>query len=148
MDIEFRGINEESGRFVYGCLIQSKPNKVDGDCASWIKPRDALMLGAISTPTDTFTKVKTSTVGQFTGLTDKNGKDIYAGDIVDDMFDCGQLKIIYYNEESAGFYSKSIKTWPITGKYDLSISISPETITGGEVIGNIHQHSHLLDKGE
>ena len=85
---------------------------------------------------------------QFTGLTDKNGKDIYAGDIVDDMFDCGQLKIIYYNEESAGFYSKSIKTWPITGKYDLSISISPETITGGEVIGNIHQHSHLLDKGE
>ena len=100
-------------------------------------------LCRLSNTDDDYTKVM-----QFTGLTDKNGKDIYSGDIVDDMFDCGQLKIIYYNEESAGFYSKSIKTWPITGKYDLSISISPETITGGEVIGNIHQHSHLLDKGE
>lgn len=85
---------------------------------------------------------------QFTGLTDKNGKDIYAGDIVDDMFDCGQLHIIYYNEEKAAFCKKAVKASPMLGRTDMPISISVETTTGGKVIGNIHQHSHLLDKGE
>ena len=128
MNIEFRGINEESGRFVYGCLIQSKPNKVDGDCASWIKPRDALMLGALSTPTDTFTKVKTSTVGQFTGLTDKNGVEIFEGDVL----------LVGYN-----YIGKVIVKFE-NGKYNAS----SYNLKKCKLIGNIHQHSHLLDKGE
>ena len=85
---------------------------------------------------------------QFTGLADKNGKDIFEGDIVDDMFDCGQLHIIYYNEEKAAFCKKAVKASPMLGRTDMPISISVETTTGGKVIGNIHQHSHLLDKGE
>ncbi|MFK5950913.1 MAG: YopX family protein [Methylococcales bacterium] len=79
---------------------------------------------------------------QFTGIQDKNGKDIYEGDIVDDIFNVGQLKEIYYSEENACFMNRGIGS--ICG-FDMEISIDPETLTKGKIIGNIHQNPELLE---
>lgn len=55
----------------------------------------------------TFIKVYSETVGQWTGLTDRNGKKIFESDIVqyltDDDFDCQSVvKLGEYNQDGSG----------------------------------------------
>lgn len=86
--------------------------------------------------------VKKETVGQYTGLHDKNGKEIYEGDIVkinDEIitqviWDKDYLGyFLYANEENSIEYFENGEQ-PL---YDYWESI--------EVIGNIHDNKELLD---
>lgn len=83
------------------------------------------------------------TIMQFTGLQDKNGKDIYEGDIValtgwDKMKDGSFFKVqVVWNMQKAKFVVKNLK--------NDGTPTSIDTLTSdGEVTGNIHENPELL----
>lgn len=88
------------------------------------------------------------TVGQFTGLTDKNGKKIFEGDIVADCFG-KPLGVVEFGEhyfdsgilKYTGFYYKSLSFWGDGNLYDDK---SEEDWKRKQVIGNIHDNPELL----
>lgn len=133
-EIKFRGLTK-GGSWVYGDLIQTKPNKVDGGFTCWIKERGFLGLGAISTPTAAFVAVETKTVGQFIGLTDKNGVEIYEGGIFYDGINNNVIKWIDDNASFAAFDG--------TENHELGSYLANEAI-----IGNVHQNPELLEQND
>lgn len=81
-------------------------------------------------------KVIPETVGQFTGLTDKNGKKIFEGDILEGL--CG-LHEVYFDEDFVCFDWKNI-----SGKQKESFSGFADEY---EIIGKIHDNPELLKGG-
>ena len=82
------------------------------------------------------------TVGQFTGLTDKNGKKIFEGDIFKGKVIEGKLVnyVFWYDEEERGFvYGSSYKKG-----YRMSLASYALSVKEFEVIGNIHDNPELL----
>ena len=64
---------------------------------------------------------------QFTGLKDKNGKEVYEGDIVTLQQSYVKPIAVYWNEEMTGYY-------PLLSERGHNL----------EVIGNIHENPELL----
>ena len=90
--------------------------------------------------------IQEETLGQFTGLYDIDGKEIYEGDIVEkavnNIISSHRFKIVY-SECFAGFCRLYIKK---KGTRDGLISLSEMDIDREEikVIGNIHDNTELL----
>ena len=119
VDFDNIGVHISKDDFVYGNLI------VDGSQA-WI------VKGVIESTNDYITleqwiPVRPSTVGQSTGLYDKNGKEIWGGDIV--LFEGGKHTIIYC-DYYAMFMAK------MSEHYRISLFECESSLI--EVIGNIH----------
>lgn len=112
--IKFRGKRIDNGQWVYGDLVQCD--------------HDILIL-PINTGW-THHKVIPETVGQFTGLLDKKGKEIYEGDIV----------VSKYSNPGEVVFSDGQFCVNYNGYCALIPSDAYETI------GNIHDNPELLSK--
>jgi uncharacterized phage protein (TIGR01671 family) len=76
---------------------------------------------------------------QFTGLKDKNGKEIYEGDILslNDYLNHTAIFWIGYDEEDAGFSFNEVG-------YGQAV---PAVVAGrSEIIGNIYENKELIKK--
>ena len=136
-EILFRG-KSIHGEWICGYLNQHRGNiRYDCDCEpiadggyyinDWQAKIDTGMYGQDY-------KVDPDTVGQFTGLTDRNGVKIFEGDIVNYNGETGYIGFDEENAEFLIFFSK----W--TAGFD-----SIYCDRNAEVIGNIHDTQELLE---
>ena len=95
-------------------------------------------------------KVFEETVGQYTGLHDENGKEVYEGDIIEFSYDMfvgnfdtfvAKCKVVF---EEGAFYVEVFENERTTkDETYLLYSINLDTI---EVIGNIYENKELLNE--
>lgn len=88
------------------------------------------------------------TVGQYTGLTDKNGKKIFEGDIVkeEDCVHNGEVQI--YGRKWVVYFDKGVFFGWRKGYKSCGLSKFIPNISGIEVISNIHDNPELLKEAE
>ena len=127
-EILFRGKQIDDGEWVYGNLL----NKIDLN-----KPIPIFWTSLIHDGALTAIEVIPETVGQFTGLTDKNGKKIFEGDIC--VSTLGYIFKVAYDSENARFIGFDIENNSI---------IYPGREPKAEVIGSIHDNPELLKGGQ
>lgn len=126
--IKFRGYNSQNKEWLYGSLLKCSDSYL-------INPEDSDRIAVDDLVVDP------ESIGQFTGLHDKNGREIYEGDIVHCSFG-------HIGSESTGTIiyqdAKFIIKWDGDG-YMLSQDYGEKHI---EVIGKIHTNPELLKGGD
>ena len=124
-EILFRGKSISIGEWTEGNFVHRKQG------VEYIRNNDSLL------------KVDPATVGQFTGLCDKNGVKIFEGDILRDGL--GDDGVVTYFESIASFkYRVGNEVWNLNeGDPNRSTQLQYT-----EVIGNIHDTPNLGLKEE
>lgn len=125
-EILFRGKMADNGEWAYGWYLEYPFGR-------WPMKSAIVPAGNAESGRLEFVEVRPGTVGQFTGLSDANGKRIFEGDILQVH---GKLCEVEFDKDSARFvltgdelYLDFIDTWGC------------ET----EVVGNIHDNPELLE---
>lgn len=128
--IKFRGKRTDTGMWTVGSLI---PN---GEKKAFIAPfKEQFHLD----------EVLTDTVGQFTGLLDKNGKEIYDGDILTFKLKATRWKpVVTWNNE-IGAWCVKMDMQDRAGVKPLGEWLQEEPFV---VIGNIYDNTSLLKGGK
>ena len=111
-DYEFRGKRLDNSKWIYGCLFKI-----------W---EQTYILWGTTNGVPNMIEVDPSTIGQFTGLVDKNGKRIYEGDLVN---------VVLSNIIGECCHADKITVTDIT---DYSLIAMLDNANELEVIGNIH----------
>jgi uncharacterized phage protein (TIGR01671 family) len=144
--IKFRGQCIKSNNFVFGDLIHGVgpksrnmyilPNEINLAYVKHCDPLDGV-------------KVIPETVGQFTGLVDKNGVEIYEGDIFQYnehyAYRLPSFKaIVEYNDYYACFGYQKVGSFFITSFHEHD-ELHTDVLSHCEVIGNIYENPSLLE---
>lgn len=149
--IKFRGKRLDNEDWVHGDLLQ-----IAGGCVIYHGSQtDSTLIEntpnldvelAVELYMDEVSPVYPETVGQFTGLFDKNGKEIYDGDILGTSD-----KVIGYVKGGVRAYCYDViyikhsageKRWPL---YSTIVDDYPDKL---EVISNVYDNPELLKGGE
>ena len=131
-EIKFRGKRIDNGEWVYGYYFIEERDIEDG--IIW---RDIPQIQQRYGDHYQYFDVIPETIGQYTGLIDKNGREIYEGDIVriDDL----GIGIVDYEEGRFAMRRREERfCWPVYCRIDHSPFVP-------EVIGNIYENPELLE---
>ena len=139
-ELKFRGKRIDNGEWVYGGYhkhIKRTPRIMGND---YVKEEDIVYLIIQSgfsdwnmpKPIDCF-EVDPATVGQFTGLHDRDGKEIYEGDIakyspINAYFNRNSVNVVEWGKRRGGFI--------LNHKYAIPSDC--------EVLGNIYDNPDLI----
>ena len=151
-EIKFRGklINKYAEEWFYGDLIQVKDGTVDkkGNLVidyyiitdDYSSKYNKIELRTCQSP-----KVNADTIGQYTGLKDKNGVEIYEKDIVYCQTKFGKARAIieFINGKFVARFDSAV-THPQNGHYNSYYDINKRF----EVIGNIYDNPELLKESD
>lgn len=135
--IIFRGYNLKNQKWLYGYYLVNRglhficPEGISNPLASW----------------EDFV-VEEESVGEYTGLKDRNGKEIYEGDIVkapllDPIF--GDILSDAFDNVAISFYNGSFIVAYYNGRHKIYLQDLFDKI---EVIGNIYENKELLEDEE
>ena len=119
-EILFRGKSKTTGEWFYGNLFVE----------------DAKGRTHVGITTKACFNIDPETVGQFTGMIDKNGTKIFEGDILNEPFLCGEkLYYVFWDDDYFAFRAKG---------EDITYHLDEISPSHCEVIDNIHDNKELL----
>ena len=142
-DYEFRGVKLDNGEWIQGSLL------TEGNSRKIVVPKEG-MVGCMVT----MYPVKPKTVGQYTGLKDKEDIKAFEDDIVKCHFanteKSEHIGIVVYRD---GKYQAQIKTG-VTGAFYIPLADGVPRLRQDksvymewfEVIGNIYDNPDLIEK--
>ena len=137
-EIKFRAKRQDNGEWIRSGTLVSFHS---GDTTDFFLPKSpshcdawADQDGNLTVMESSYYRVQADTLGQFTGLTDKNGVKIFEGDIVEYE---GKRYSINYLPHYARFSAVKPNTVFCVFAYQR-----------GEVIGNIYDNPELIGGGE
>ena len=147
-EVEFRGRRLDNGEWVYGdlcCYYENQRRFIACGQMFYIHAE----CGMARLASERFHEVDPATVGQYTGLRDENGREIYEGDIID--INCYSYEepenhyhgeVVMGQEVGLGLVSRNSdgkKTvdalWNLNGSFTTEIYVH----------GNIHDNPELLE---
>lgn len=134
-EILFRGKRERYG-WIYGSLISDSVNDKSPIIIAWASENSKYNTGEFSVLPDT--------IGQYTGIKDKNGKKIFEGDIVGAHYnpmypeDTCLMVVTWLPEGSVGWGLKQ----PCCEMYDMLETSDSADL---EVIGNVYDNPQMLE---
>lgn len=149
-EIKFRGKRIDKDVFVFGDMLTGMGYKKG---KFYILPHLTYYPGDCNS-LDGY-EVIPETVGQFTGLLDKNGKEIYEGDVIEIKeiggYGCKRKGVVEYDVDDCAFVVRVLRpSWESIVRLSTRVQICAdgnctlEYINQYTVIGNIHDNPELL----
>ena len=132
-EVIFRGKRTDNGKWECGDLLSPNEFNAIPHIVYIAYLNEYGDIGEISTP------VIPETVGQYTGLTDKNGVRIFEGDIIQSLESSVTGLVQWFPEHSA---------FMVWCKSANEVGFLYECADIIKIIGNIHNNPELLEGGE